>query len=128
MGALVLQPRVSPGETDCATVWGDFVNGLARWKFGNKYGFIDSTGKTVIKPKFDLTFHFSEGLAAVMLGGKWGYIDTAGKMLILPMPLMRAEDFHHGLAFVSTKDGKYGYIDKSGKYVWTPTPLLPKLD
>jgi hypothetical protein len=98
-GALVLQPRVSPGETDCATVWGDFVNGLARWKFGNKYGFIDSTGKTVIKPKFDLTFHFSEGLAAVMLGGKWGYIDTAGKMVILPMPLMRAEDFHHGLAF-----------------------------
>jgi hypothetical protein len=36
---------------------------------------------------------------------------------------MRAEDFHHGLAFVSTKDGKYGYIDKSGKYVWTPTLL-----
>ena len=122
-GALVLQPKVSPGETDCATVWGDFVNGLARWKFGNKYGFIDSTGKTVIEPKYDLTFHFSEGLAAVMVGGKWGYIDTTGKMVILPMPLMRAEDFHHGLAFVSTKDGKYGYIDKSGKYVWTPTLL-----
>jgi WG containing repeat len=99
-GALVLQPKVSPGKTDCA----DFVNGLARWKFGKKYGLIDSTGKTVIEPKYDLTFHFSEGLAAVMVGGKWGYIDTTGKMVIQPMPLMRAEDFHHGLAFVSTKE------------------------
>ncbi len=122
-GTMVLQPKVSPGDADCATVWGDFVNGLARWKFGNKYGFIDRSGDTVITPKYDLTFHFSEGLAAVMVGGNWGYIDTSGKMVIQPMPLMRAEDFHHGLAFVSTKDGKYGYIDTSGKYVWTPTLL-----
>jgi len=122
-GAIVLQPKVAPGETDCATVWGDFVDGLARWKFGKKYGFIDRTGKTVVEAKYELTFHFSEGLAAVLVGGKWGYIDTTGKNVIQPMPLMRAEDFHHGLAFVSTKDGKYGYIDKSGKYVWTPTLL-----
>lgn len=122
-GAVVLQPKVPPGETDCGTVWGDFVDGLARWKFGKKYGFIDRTGKIAIEPKYDLTFHFSEGLAAVLVGGKWGYIDTTGKMVIQPMPLMRAEDFHRGLAFVSTKDGKYGYIDKSGKYVWTPTLL-----
>lgn len=122
-GMLVLEPKVALGETDCATVWGDFVNGLARWKFGKKYGFIDRTGETVIEPNYDLTFHFSEGLAAVMVRGKWGYIDTTGKMVIQPMPLKRAEDFHHGLAFVSTRDGKYGYIDKSGKYVWTPTLL-----
>ncbi len=122
-GTMVLQPPVSAGETDCATVWGDFVDGLSRWKFGKKYGYIDRNGKTVIKPRFDLTFHFSEGLAAVVIGGKWGYIDSTGKMVIEPMTAMRAEDFHHGLAFVSTKDGKYGYIDKTGKYVWTPTLL-----
>lgn len=57
------------------------------------------------------------------MGGRWGYIDTTGKTVIPSMLLMRAEDFHNGLAFVSTKDGKYGYIDRTGKYVWTPTLL-----
>ena len=78
--------------------------GLARFERDQKWGYVDKTG-------------------AVMVGGKWGYIDTTGKMVIQPMPLMRAEDFHHGLAFVSTKEGRYGYIDKSGKYLWTPTLL-----
>jgi WG repeat protein/FAD binding domain-containing protein len=48
-GAYALQPPVSPGEKDCATVWGDFIEGLSRWKFGNKYGYIDRSGKVVIK-------------------------------------------------------------------------------
>lgn len=122
-GALVLQPPVPVGEKDCATVWGDFADGLSRWRFGKKYGFIDRSGKVVIEPKYDLTFHFSEGLAAVKVGDKWGYIDKTGKMVIPPRTLFRAEDFHHGLAFVTTESRDYGYIDKSGKYVWTPRPL-----
>jgi len=122
-GAYVLRPPVSPGAKDCAEVWGDFVEGLSRWKFGNKYGFVDHSGKVVIKPQFDLTFHFSEGLAAVRIGGKWGYVDKSGKMVIKPKAWMSAEDFHHGLAFINTKDGRYGYINRSGRYVWTPTLL-----
>jgi hypothetical protein len=121
--AYVLHPPRSPGEIDCATVWGDFVEGLSRWKIGNKYGFIDRSGKVVIQPKFDLTFHFSEGLAAVQIGHKWGYIDRTGKMVIKPKALAQAEDFHHRLALVETKDGRYGYIDKLGHYAWKPTLL-----
>jgi hypothetical protein len=120
-GSYVLRPPVSPGEKDCATVWGDFAEGLSRWKFGNKYGFIDHSGKVVIEPLFDLTFHFSEGLAAVQIGGKWGYIDTAGKIVIEPRTLTTAKDFHNGLAYVVTKSGEHGYIDKSGHYAWKPT-------
>ncbi len=122
-GAYVLRPRASPGENDCATVSGDFVEGLSRWKFGNKYGFIDHSGKVVIKPRFELTFHFSEGLAAVKIKGKLGYVNKKGKAVIKPRALVRAGDFHHGLALVTTEDGRWGYIDRSGSYVWTPTFL-----
>jgi hypothetical protein len=122
-GTVVLEPPLSPGENDCATVWGDFSEGLSRWKFGRKYGFIDRTGKVVISPKYDLTFHFAEGLAAVKVGDKWAYIDRLGEMVIAPMKLFRVEDFRNGLALVVTEDHDYGYIDKTGRYVWTPTPL-----
>ena len=44
-------------------------------------------------------------------------------MVIKPMAISRAEDFHHGLAFITTKDGKYGYIDTKGDVVWKPTLL-----
>jgi hypothetical protein len=44
-------------------------------------------------------------------------------MAIEPKTLAHAEDIHHGLAFVTTKDGRYGYIDKSGNYAWTPKLL-----
>ena len=41
-----------------------------------KWGYVDSTGKLVIVPRFDATNSFSENLAAVQVDGKWGYIDT----------------------------------------------------
>jgi hypothetical protein len=44
-------------------------------------------------------------------------------MVIKPRSLAESGDFHHGLAFVRTKDGRYGYIDLHGNYVWKPTLL-----
>lgn len=119
-GTLVLKPPLSEGEKDCATVWGQFAEDLARWKFGTKYGFIDRTGKTVVEPRFDLTFDFAEGLATVSVEGKWGYIDKTGSMVIQPREYRHVDSFKHGLAYVVTKDGKHGYIDRTGKYVWGP--------
>jgi WG containing repeat len=122
-GDFALRPKLSPDEKDCATVWGEFAEGLSRWKIGNKYGFIDRSGNFIIAPQFDLAFNFSEGLAAVRVGRKWGCVDKTGKMVITPHPFAHVEDFRHGLAFVNAVDGKYGYIDRQGRYVWTPTLL-----
>jgi hypothetical protein len=119
-GDQVLRLYAPGGQQDCASAWGDFTDGLSRWLFGKKYGFIDRRGKTVIPPQFDLTYGFSEGLAAVQIDKKWGYIETTGRMVIAPREFWNVRPFHNGLAQVQTKDGGAGYIDRSGKYVWGP--------
>ena len=117
-GAFVIHLPAPGGKEDCASAWGDFSDGLSRWLFGTKYGFIDRSGKTVIEPRFDLTFGFSEGLAAVQIGKKWGYIDTTGKMVIEPQDLSFAKPFHNGLTRVGIRDNGWAYLNRSGKYVW----------
>jgi len=124
-GTLVLTPPVPLGEKDCATVWGGFSDGLSRWRFGKKYGYIDHSGKTIIEARFDNTSGFSEGLAAVLIDGKWGYIDTTGKMVIEPQPWQEAGEFHNGLARVWAAHREHGYIDKTGKYAWRSAPDVP---
>ncbi len=84
-----------------------------------KYGFIDKTGKIIIKPIYDYCRQdFSEGMAAVQLKGKWGYINATGKMIIPPQ-FEDVGDFSDGMAII-VKDGKYGYINKTGKIVIQP--------
>ncbi|MBN2571704.1 MAG: WG repeat-containing protein [Ignavibacteriales bacterium] len=61
---------------------GDFSNGLAFIRKNKKYGYIDKTGKIVIKPQFEWPSNFSEGLAYVRKNGKYGFIDKSGKILI----------------------------------------------
>lgn len=119
-GEEVLRLPAPGGRQDCASSWGDFTDGLSRWLFGKKYGFIDRQGKTVIPPQFDLTYGFSEGLAAVQIDKKWGYIDATGRMVIAPRVFWNVKPFRNGLAQVQTEDEGVGYIDRSGKYVWGP--------
>ena len=57
------------------------------------------------------------------IGDNWGYIDKSGQMVIAPRKLFRVEDFHNGMAFVTTENRDCGDIDRTGKYVWKPTPL-----
>jgi len=83
------------------------------------YGFIDRSGKMVIKPNYKWAGDFSEGLAAVqMTSHKWGFIDKSGRMVIKPK-FDRALSFSQGLAAVQVGE-KWGYIDKTGKVVIKP--------
>lgn len=109
----------------------NFSEGFAAVVVGEKWGFIDKTGKEVVSPKYDDAEDFCEGLAAVMLDEKWGFIDTTGKVVV-PPKYDWAENFHDGLAGVMLYDGddasmshagfwftsgKWGFIDKTGKEV-----------
>ena len=106
---------------------GSFSEGLAVVVVDNKYGYIDTTGRTVIRPKFELpdpslakwdgasVISFSGGLALAILNGKYGYINKQGVIAISPQ-FDRAKAFADGLAWVS-KNGKPGYINQQGKMV-----------
>ena len=84
-----------------------------------RFGFIDRSGKLIIKPRFDFAESFSEGLALVYVNGACGYVNPKGEMVMEPT-FSFATSFSEGLAGVEkgTLASPEGfYIDKSGKTV-----------
>ena len=105
-----------------------FSEGLARVSKGDKFGYVDKTGRFVIEARFDEAEDFKEGLAAVKvpvkvddaLESKFGFIDKTGKMVIAPQ-FSEANSFSEGLAAVTINTfDQDGYIDKTGKVVIAP--------
>lgn len=83
-----------------------------------KYGFMDRTGQTVIRPQFEQTVGFSEGLAGVRVGNKWGFIDETGIVVITPQ-FDLVGMFRNDRAPVLQGDG-WGFIDRDGKLIGSP--------
>jgi hypothetical protein len=83
-----------------------------------KWGYINPSGKIVIKPEFDEAHSFVDGLACVKDNRSgWGWIDKTGKRVI-PSKFTDARDFSEGLATV--KQQKWGAIDKLGNFAVPP--------
>ncbi|MBN1573608.1 MAG: WG repeat-containing protein [Deltaproteobacteria bacterium] len=104
---IIIEPRFDEA--------GDFIDGIAVVKMGDKYGYIDRRGYFIADPRFDKAENFSEGLAEVMIGDKYGYIDKTGKYVAEPK-FDFIGDFIDGIARVKINN-KYGYIDKTGKCI-----------
>lgn len=79
-------------------------------KVGQKYGYIDKTGKIVIEPKFPMALNFSDGMALIVENDLYGYIDHAGKIIVEPQ-YEDAQSFSEGLAAVA-KNGRWGTSTK----------------
>lgn len=92
-----------------------------------KWGFIDSTGRFRIPPRYNGAGQFSEGVAYVWFWSgerrKDGIVDVNGKFTELPPTNDYEFIFHDGLARFQTPSGqerKYGYMDKTGRVVIAP--------
>lgn len=96
----------------------------------DKRGYIDRTGKIIIRPQWAGANNFADGRAVVAVDSphyKEGYIDTTGK-LVIPATFDQATDFKDGLALVGvgefglhgSGDHKFGFIDLSGRWVIKP--------
>ncbi|MBT2644687.1 WG repeat-containing protein [Bacillus sp. ISL-41] len=93
-----------------------FDEGLAAvCDFNGKWGFIDKTGKEVIKPKYNEVGEFINGIAMIRITQSYGLINKEGKEIVKPQ-YEEIASFQEGLAKVS-KNGKSGFIDQTGKVV-----------
>jgi len=104
---------VEPGKYQYV---GHFYDGLAKVKLEKKWGFIDTLGRVVVKPKYDQAENFSEGLARVRISQKgWGLVNTKGVEILKPMFDFIGEFI--GDEAVVRASGKEGFIDRAGNLI-----------
>lgn len=87
----------------------EFNEGLAAVRIGGAFGFIDLTGKVVIKPEFDLAGAFYQGLAEVLVGDVVGVIDRSGQFVVKPQ-FARAVPFTADTLIVAEGNWRNGYF------------------
>jgi hypothetical protein len=91
---------------------------LFRVHYGDAWGFMNRTGKIIIRPRFDDEGDFFLGRAKVLKNGLWGYVNEAGN-LVIQYQFVHAGHFKQGLAPVQV-GRKWGYVDVNGKIVVVP--------
>jgi WG containing repeat len=106
------------GKTIGTKTWEEasvFSEGLASVKDNNKYGFIDTLGKTQIDTKYAIVSQFTKGAAIVKLNNELFLINKKGE------PLGTAKYEAAGVpdngTFPVQKDGKAGLIDSKGNTI-----------
>ena len=77
-----------------------FSEDLAAVRIRGQYGYIDSSGKLMIKPQFDLAGPFYQGLAEVFVDGAAGVINRSGELVVEPQ-FSRAIPFTSDTVIVS---------------------------
>jgi len=116
--------RLPPGRDA-----GRFSEGLASFVQSNgetkSAGFIDTSGRVVVEPRFDLALEFAGGFALVRqsVGGvqRVGFIDHAGHLAI-PAMFVDALPFSEGLASVrfNARADSWGAVNAEGREVIPP--------
>ncbi len=62
-----------------------FGDGLAAAATGGKWGYLDTSGRWAIAPRFEEADGFKDGLARVRVAGQFGLIDRKGNFVVRPL-------------------------------------------
>lgn len=88
----------------------------------HRVGFMDSTGRTIISPRYDMVGYFTENMAPAKEGKKWGFIDTHGAFVLKPQ-WEDAGNFSSGIACVKLRREREKIPGHSNSFrdkeVWT---------
>ncbi|MCF0056661.1 WG repeat-containing protein [Dyadobacter sp. CY356] len=113
--------RVPVALDDIDLIYKHSGRGLARVKYGNKFGYVSSkTGEIVIPFLYDDTQKPSLGRYWVKKGNKWGCINKKGEVVIPFLYDYAGRFMDENRASVSL-NGKFGHIDTTGKIT---TPII----
>lgn len=94
---------------------GDFEDGFAKVKRGDKYGYINISGDEVIPLRYDELGPFREGLAFARIGSGAGYINKKGEFIIPLQAEFEGGNFSEGLAFCK-KNNNFFYINQKAEF------------
>jgi hypothetical protein len=121
----LLQISYANLQRDCLQ---GFSNGLAQFKViniakpGCFWGYLDTSGKVAIKPKFNWAAGFVKGQAFVTLLddklANGAVINKSGN--VISPPQLGISEFHGDYAVAATTSGKKGVVNRSFKYVIAP--------
>ena len=110
---------IKPQYTDVYYTWSeDLIAASVGEKDKKLWGFIDKTGKWVIRPSYQAAKNFHDGVAAVRVNDKYGYIGKNGDFIVKPQ-FDVAWDFLQGIARVKVGN-KNGYVNKLGEVFMEP--------
>lgn len=82
------------------------------------FGFMDSTGATVILAAYESVSPFKEGLSLVSRNDKFGYINKKGDVVI-DLIYSGGNDFEQGRAIIERYE-RIGMIDRTGVVIFEP--------
>lgn len=93
----------------------DKETGLAAFKDGKGWGYVNLSGDIAMAPEYEWADSFENGIAYVKKNGFYGVIDRYGEVL-LPIE-HRKIPYYNSYMFATEKNGKWGYVTPRGEEI-----------
>ena len=93
-----------------------FNSGMVPIRIGEKWGYLNKSGKVAVQPKYEDVTEFNGGYASAKSGSTYYVVDANGQEFkVETSGVVDTKHFSENLAPFKTADKKFGFIDVHGK-------------